>query len=156
METSPYGLHDEFELASLGRGEQYEGHPGRGPHSETIECAAETARLDKAIRGNRKPAGLMKEAVRCEFGISPKTLGKWERGLAFPISRCSARPRSDLTPDTGERAADCTPGILVCAYRLQRCQQARLVAPAFMESRRCRDLGPRCSSTARSRGRRQP
>ena len=45
------------------------------------------ARLGKQIRRNRKLAGLTQDAVGRELGVSPKTVGKWERGVAFPSPR---------------------------------------------------------------------
>ena len=42
------------------------------------------ARLGTQIRRNRKLAGLTQDAVGRELGVSPKTVGKWERGVAFP------------------------------------------------------------------------
>ena len=42
------------------------------------------ARLGKEIRRNRKLSGLTQEAVGREFGISPKSVGKWERGRRSP------------------------------------------------------------------------
>ena len=44
-------------------------------------------RLGEEIRRNRKLAGLTQADVAREFGISPKTVGKWERGRAFPSPR---------------------------------------------------------------------
>lgn len=42
------------------------------------------ARLGEEIRRNRKRAGLTQEAVGLVFGVSPDTVGKWERGQALP------------------------------------------------------------------------
>ena len=42
------------------------------------------ARLGEEIRRNRKRAGLTQAAVGLVFGVSPNTVGKWERGQALP------------------------------------------------------------------------
>ena len=42
------------------------------------------ARLGTQVRRTRKLAGLTQDAVGRELGVSPKTVGKWERGVAFP------------------------------------------------------------------------
>ncbi|MDD9991548.1 MAG: helix-turn-helix domain-containing protein [Rhodospirillales bacterium] len=42
------------------------------------------ARLGEEIRRNRKRAGLTQAAVGLVFGVSPDTVGKWERGQALP------------------------------------------------------------------------
>ena len=42
------------------------------------------ARLGEEIRRNRKRAGLTQAAVGLVFGVSPNTVGKWERGEALP------------------------------------------------------------------------
>ena len=45
------------------------------------------ARLGEEIRRNRKRAGLTQQAVGLVFGVSPNTVGKWERGQASPSAR---------------------------------------------------------------------
>lgn len=45
------------------------------------------ARLGEELRRNRKRAGLTQEAVGLVFGVSPNTVGKWERGQALPSAR---------------------------------------------------------------------
>ena len=42
------------------------------------------ARLGEEVRRNRKRAGLTQAAVGLVFGVSPNTVGKWERGQALP------------------------------------------------------------------------
>ena len=45
------------------------------------------ARMGEEIRRNRKRAGLTQEAAGLVFGVSPNTVGKWERGQALPSAR---------------------------------------------------------------------
>ena len=45
------------------------------------------ARLGEEIRRNRKRAGLTQATVGLVFGVSPNTVGKWERGQASPSAR---------------------------------------------------------------------
>ena len=45
------------------------------------------ARMGEEIRRNRKRAGLTQEAAGLVFGVSPSTVGKWERGQALPSAK---------------------------------------------------------------------
>lgn len=45
------------------------------------------ARLGEEIRRNRKRAEFTQEASGLVFGVSPNTVGKWERGQALPLAR---------------------------------------------------------------------
>ena len=49
--------------------------------------SSDHVRLGAEIRRNRKLAGLTQGAVARACGISPNTVGKWERGQAFPSPR---------------------------------------------------------------------
>ena len=68
------------------------------------------ARMGEEIRRNRKRAGLTQAVVGLVFGVSPNTVGKWERGQALPSARnyralCKAGlldPGADR-PDGAER-----------------------------------------------------
>ena len=64
------------------------------------------ARLGEEIRRNRKLAGFTQGAVAREFGISPKTVGKWERGQAFPSPRNILALRKSGLLDPGPDGRD--------------------------------------------------